>query len=136
MLANGATLGMKKAGEDTFTNLPGLKELPDMGVEPEKVENTCLTDSVKQYETGIGDAGDMVYKFKFDNGVADSSYRLLRAVEKSGETVSFQEKLKDGTVTEFDAQVAVKRTGAGVNAALEFDLSLSLQSEIKITDPA
>lgn len=136
MLANGATLGMKKKGESDYTNLPGLKELPDMGVEPEKVENTVLTDSVKQYENGIGDAGDMTYKFKFDNGSETSSYRLLRAVESSGETVSFQEKLKDGTVTEFDAQVAVKRTGAGVNAALEFDLSLSLQSELNITDPA
>lgn len=136
MLANGATLGMKKSGETSYTNLPGLKELPDMGVEPEKVENTVLTDSVKQYENGIGDAGDMTYKFKFDNASETSPYRLLRAVEASGETVSFQEKLKDGTITEFDAQVAVKRTGAGVNAALEFDLSLSLQSELDITDPA
>lgn len=136
MLANGATLGMKKKGETAYTNLPGLKELPDVGVDPEKVDNTCLTDSIKQYENGIGDAGDMTYKFKFDNGSDTSSYRLLRAVEATGETVSFQEKLKDGTVTEFDAQVAVKRTAAGVNAALEFDLSLSLQSALTITDPA
>ncbi len=136
MLANGATLEVKKSGESTFTKLPGLKELPDVGVEPEKVENTTLEDEIKQYENGIGDPGDMTYKFKWDNGGAKASYRILREYEKTGETVSFKETLKDGTTTEFDAQVAVKRTGAGVNAAMDFDLNLSLQSNLKITDPA
>ena len=50
MLANGATLEVKKSGESTFAKLPGLKELPDVGVEPEKVENTTLEDEIKQYE--------------------------------------------------------------------------------------
>lgn len=136
MLANGATLEVKKSGESTFAKLPGLKELPDVGVEPEKVENTTLEDEIKQYENGIGDPGDMTYKFKWDNGDAKASYRILREYEKTGETVSFKETLKDGTTTEFDAQVAVKRAGAGVNAAMEFGLNLSLQSNLKITDPA
>lgn len=136
MLANGATLKVKKKSESSYKDLPGLKELPDIGVDPEKVDNTCLTDSVKQYENGIGDAGDMAYIFKYDNSSADSSYRILRAIEESGETASFQETLKDGTTTTFDAQVAVKRKGAGVNGAMEFTLSLSLQSAIEIVDPA
>ena len=44
MLANGATLGYKEksASGSTFTNLPGLKEIPEMGVDPEKVENTDI----------------------------------------------------------------------------------------------
>lgn len=127
---------MKKKGESDYTDLPGLKTLPDMGVDPEKVENTCLTDSVKKYENGIGEPGDMTYTFKYDNSSATDSYRLLRAVEASGETASFKETLKDGTTTMFDAQVAVKRTSAGVNGAMEFTASLSLQSDIEITDPA
>lgn len=136
MLANGATLEVKKKGESSFTDLPGLKELPDIGVDPEKVENTCLTDSIKQYENGIGDAGDMAYIFKYDNSSATSAYRILRGIEESGDVASFQETLKDGTTTTFDAQVAVKRNGAGVNGAMEFTLSLSLQSAITIVDPA
>lgn len=136
MLANGATLEVKKKGESSYTKLPGLKELPDMGVDPEKVENTTLDDSVKQYENGIGDVGDMAYKFKYDNSSDTSAYRILRAIEESGETASFKETLKDGTTTEFDAQVAVKRNGAGVNGAMEFTASMSLQSDLNITDPA
>lgn len=137
MLANGATLGYKKKGsEGEYTDLPGLKEIPDCGVEPEKVENTCLTDKNKQYENGIGDLGDMKYKFKYDNSSADSPYRILRAAQDSGEVLSFQEKLKDGTITEFDAQVAVKRTGGGVNGVIEFEAAMSVQSDLEITDPA
>lgn len=134
MLANGATLGMKASGASSYTNLPGLKEIPDMGVDPEKVENTCLTDSIKQYENGIGDAGDMEYKFKYDNSKAGTAYRLLKAQENN--VVSFKEELADGTTTTFDAQVSIKRNGGGVNGVIEFTLALSLQSGLTIVDPA
>lgn len=48
----------------------------------------------------------------------------------------FQEKTKDGTVTEFTAQFSVKRTGGGVNGVIEFEVTMAVQSEIKQTDPA
>lgn len=137
MLANGATLGYKKKGADgDYTDLPGLKEIPDCGVEPEKVENTCLTDKNKQYENGIGDLGDMKYKFKYDNTKAESPYRVLREAQDAGDVLSFQEILKDGTITEFDAQVSVKRTGGGVNGVIECEVTMSVQSDLVITDPA
>lgn len=44
MLANGATLGYKESdSESAYIDLPGLKEIPDMGVEAEKVDNTDLS---------------------------------------------------------------------------------------------
>ena len=135
MLANGATLEYKKKGASTYTKLKGLKEIPEMGVDPEKVENTSLEDTVKQYEMGIGDAGDITYKFKYENDTADSPYRLMRTLEESGEVASFKETLKDGTTTEFDGQVSVKRTGGGVNGVIEFNLNIALQSKLTITDP-
>lgn len=136
MLANGAKLGYKKSGATAYTDLPGLKEIPDVGVEPEKVENTVLTDPHKKYEMGIGDLPEMVYKFKYDNSAEDSPYRVMREAQESAEVLSFQETLKDGTVTEYDAQVAVKRTGGGVNGVIEFNLTVIIQSDITYTDPA
>ncbi len=137
MLANGATLECKEKGSaGEYQDLPGLKELPEMGNEPEKVENTCLKDENKQYENGIGDLGDMVYKFKYDNTSADSPYRKMRTAQESGKVYSFRETLSDGTITEFDAQPSVKRTGGGVNGVIEFDLSMAVQSNLKFTDPA
>ncbi len=136
MLANGATLEMKKRGEATYTMLKGLKEIPEMGIEPEKVDNTTLDDEIKQYEQGIGEAGELAYKFKYDNTGEESPYRLLRALQASGEAAEFKETLKDGTTTEFTAQVSVKRTGGGVNGVIEFMANMALQSMLKITDPS
>lgn len=136
MLANGTKLGYKKKSESTYTDLPGLKEIPDLGVDAEKVDNTVLTDPHKKYEMGIGDLPDMVYKFKYENASATSPFRVLREAQDSGEVLSFQEKDPDGTVIEFDAQVSVKRTGGGVNGAIGFDLTVIVQSDISYTDPA
>lgn len=136
MLANGAKLEYKKSGQEIFVKLPGLKEIPEIGTDPEKVDNTTLEDEVKQSENGIGDPGDITYKFKYDNTKPDCPYRLMRELEESGAAAQFKETLKDGTTTEFTAQVAVKRTGGGVNGVIEFNVSMSLQSKFTITDPA
>lgn len=134
MLANGILLKCKRATDTDFATLDGLKEVPELGNEPEKVENTGLSDATKQYEFGIGDPGDLEYKFKFAN-TADSSYRKMKACEASKEVVSFKEVLPDGTEFSYDAQVATKVSGGAVNGVMEFTLKMALQSAITITDP-
>ena len=136
MLANGAKLGYKSKNETaTYTDLPGLKKIPDWGSDPEKVNNTCLTDAYSQYEMGIGELGDVKYKFKYDNSKADTPYRILKALSDSKEVGFFEETLKDGTKTDFSAQVSVKRTG-GVNGVIEFEATMVLQGAPTVTDPA
>lgn len=137
MLANGITLGCKKkSAVGDYTLLSGLKEVPEIGEEPEKVENTDLSDKVKKYEYGIGDAGDLTYLFKYENSSETSPYRVMRKAAADKEVLSFCETLPDGTKYEYDAQVSVKRTGGGVNGVIEFNLNMAVQSEIKVTDPA
>lgn len=136
MLANGITLGMKKKSEDAYTELEGLKEVPELGVDPEKVDNTVLSDKVKRSELGIGDPGDLTFKFKYENDSESCSYRKLRAVTDSKEKVSFEETFPDGTKFHFDAQCSIKVGGGGVNAAIDFTLNLGLQSDIEVVDPS
>lgn len=138
MLANGTKLGYKKksGSPSTYTDLTGLKEIPELGVEPEKVENTCLSDKVKKYENGIGDAGELEFKFKYENSSETSPYRVLRKAQEDGEILSFEETLPDGTKFNWDAQVSVKLGGGGVNGVIEFTLKMALQSEITVVDPS
>lgn len=138
MLANGATLGYKANGStgSTFTKLLGLKEIPENGVEPEKVENTDLDATNKEYEFGIGDPGEMQYKFKYDNSSADSPYRVLRGYQANNTLLDFEETLNDGTKTSYSAYVSVKRTGGGVNGVIEFTLNMAVSGKITYTDPA
>lgn len=135
MLANGAKLEYKTKTSGDYKKLEGLKEIPEIGNDPEKVDNSTLDDKQKVYEMGIGDPGDITYKFKYDNTEATSSYRVLRQYEESGEVLSFKETLKDGTTTTFDGQISLKRTGGGVNGVIEFNLNIAVCSAIEITDP-
>ena len=136
MLANGITLGVKETKEaPTYTELEGLKEVPELGADPEKVDNTTLADKTKIYELGIGDPGDLTYKFKWDNKEG-GSYRTLRDMADKKETVAFEETFPDGTKFHFDAQCSVKVGGGGVNGAIDFTLNLGLQSDIVVVDPA
>lgn len=134
MLSNGIKLSYKSGSATEFKELLGLKEVPELGIDPEKVENTGLGDKVKQYEFGIGDAGDLAYKFKFTNGADTDSYRILRTLADAGTTAKFQQELPDGTTFTFDAQSSVKISGGGINTAIDFTLNLALQSEIVVED--
>lgn len=137
MLANGIKLGYKKKGaEGDFTDLIGLKEVPEIGEEPEKIENTCLSDTVKQYEYGIGDPGDLEFKFKYENQKETSPYRVMRKAAEEKEVLSFEETLPDGTKFTWDAQVAVKLGSGAVNGLMEFTVKMALQSAIDTVDPS
>lgn len=136
MLANGIKLGFKPQGATgDFTDMTGLKEVPEMGNEPEKVENTGLADSVKQYEFGIGDPGDLEFKFKYENKTETSPYRVMRKAEAAKTVYTFCETYPDGTKFTFDAMVSVKLGSGAVNGVLEWTLKMALQSDIVPTDP-
>jgi len=137
MLANGAKLSYKEHGKTgDYTDLVGLKEIPEMGEEPEKVENTCLTDKHTQYEKGIGDSPDLDYVFKYDNTQANSPYRILRGFADSNTMLDLKETLADGTTTEFSGVPSIRRTGGGVNGVIEFTASFMLSGDMTVTDPA
>lgn len=136
MLANGIKLSYKTGEAASYTELTGLKKVPDMGNEPEKVENTCLSDKNKQYEYGIGDYGDLEYTFKYVNDSATSPYRVLRGLADAKTAVDFKQDYPDGTSFAFKAQCSVKLGGGKVNEAIEFTLKLAVQSDIAATDPA
>lgn len=133
MLANGITLAYKELG--SYVILKGLKEVPEFGSEPEKVDATTLEDTVKQYEFGIGDYGDLEYTFKYENN-AESSYRKLRGFAEEKTLVEFEQTYPDGTKFQFSALVNVKLGGGGVNSVIDFKLQLALQSDITVVDPA
>jgi hypothetical protein len=133
MLANGIKLAFSKTKGD-YQNLVGLKEVPEFGIEPEKVENTTLADKVKKYEFGIGDAGELEYKFAYDNTAATSPYRVLRNAADNKEKLYFEQTYPDNTKVTFEGQVSVKLGGGGVNSVIEFTLKIALQSELTFVD--
>lgn len=136
MLANGSTIGYAAdatTAPSVFTNIPDLKELPDIGAEPELVDNTALSDSIRRNEMGIGDPGEMEFVFRYNNAEAGASYRVAKGL--SG-VKWFQVKLFDGTTYTFKAIPSCRLSGGGVNDPIEFVMALALQSDITIADPS
>lgn len=132
MLANGIKLGYSTSGTTSYTDLEGLQEVPDIGIEPEKVENTCLSDTVKQYEKGIGDAGDMEFKFKYTN----ATWKILRGFEALTSPVNFKVTYPDGSSVAFSAEVSNKISGGGVNDPIQITMATALQSSLTWADPS
>lgn len=136
MLTNGITLKVGTSKE-SLVLLNDLKEVPDIGGDPELVENTRLNAKYKQYEVGVGDAGDLVYKFVYDNSSASSDYRVLRGYADAGNPVFFQQAFPDGTLIDFEATIALKIISAGgINTPVEFDVTCGLASDLEITNPS
>ena len=123
MLANGIKLAFSET-KGNYQNLVGLKEVPEFGIEPEKVENTTLADTVKKYE----------YKFAYNNSSATAPYRVLRKAADGKKKLYFEQTYPDGTKVTFEGQVSVKLGGGGVNAVIEFTLKIALQSELTFVD--
>ena len=138
MLANGITLSYKQksASGTQYTVIPGLKEVPELNNNKEKVENTALSDEVKQYELGIGDPGDLTFLFRYMNADEKQAYRTMRGFAESGAILSFRETFPDGTIFSFDAQIDIRMGGGGVNGVIDWTLAPALQSKITVTDPA
>ena len=68
LLTKGIKLSYAAKGQDSFTELTNLQEIPEIGNgAPEKIEVTVLTDEAKKYIAGLGDSGqDLAFKFLYE----------------------------------------------------------------------
>lgn len=142
MLANGTRLYYSEtpisSGTSGWTEIPDLKEVPDMGVDPERVDNTGLNDTNRQYEQGIGDTGETMYLFKYPankEAYATSAWKLGREWQQSGKTIYFREVMKDGFESKFSGTCSAKRTGGALNGIVDVQLNIAINSNITYTEP-
>lgn len=111
-------------GAPSYTEIPDLQEIPELGGDPEKIDVTTLKDTVKRSIPGVKDLGDLTFKFLYDK----ANFLAIRAIEGIN---YFKVEFSDGMVATFAAIPNVKMGGAAVNGALTYSISMSLQSEIE-----
>ena len=133
--ANQTKISYKTGDLATFTEIPYLMEIPELGGAPEKIDVTVLSDTVKKYIPGIKDYGDLVFKFLYDNSDENANYRILKGMDDTGTTATFKIEYPDGTAHQFDAIPSVKLDAGTINGALTFSSTMLLQSDIEITNP-
>ena len=134
ILTKGITLSYKKTGS-TYTEIANLQECPELGGTAENVEVTTLADGNKKYIKGIKDFGELAFKFLYDNSGAESNYRVVRGLEEAGNIVDWKVTFPDNTSFAFSGEVTTAIDSAAVNAALTFTATITLNSDITVTNP-
>lgn len=135
ILTKGITLSYKKTGS-TYTEIANLQECPELGGTAENVEVTTLADGNKKYIKGIKDFGELAFKFLYDNSGAESNYRVVRGLEEAGNIVDWKVTFPDNTSFAFSGEVTTAIDSAAVNAALTFTATITLNSDIAVTNPS
>ena len=135
ILSKGITLSYKGSGS-SYTVIENLQECPELGGSAQTVEVTTLADGNKKYIKGIKDFGELEFKFLYDNSGATSNYRVVKGLEDAGKVVDWKVTFPDGTSFGFSGEVTTKIDGAAVNAALTFAATITLNSDITVTNPS
>ena len=115
-----------------YTEIPGLQEIPELGGDPEQIDVTCLSDTVKRSIPGVQDLGDLAFTFLYSK----ANYLALTGASglKSDVVYSWKVEFSDGLAATFTAIPNVKLSGGSVNAAVNFTINMSLQSAITFAD--
>ena len=135
LLTKDIKLSYKKDSSSSYEVLDGLQEVPSLGGTPDKVEVTTLSDASRRYIKGIKDYGDLTFKFLYQNDTETSNFRILRGLEESGKIVEWKVDFPDGTGFEFSGECTVAPSDGAANAAITFNLTISLNSDIAVTNP-
>ena len=135
ILTKGITLSYKKDGSN-YSVIANLQECPELGGTAENVEVTTLADGNKKYIKGIKDFGELAFKFLYDNSGAESNYRIVRGLEEAGSIVEWKVTFPDNTTFAFSGEVTTAIDSAAVNAALTFTATITLNSDITVTNPS
>ena len=122
----GAKLSVSDTSGGTYTEIPGLQEIPELGGDPEQIDVTTLEDTVKRSIPGVQDLGDLAFTFLYDK----TNFLALKAGLDTTTTYHWKVEFNDGLQVTFEAIPNIKLSGGGSNAALTFTINMSLQSEI------
>lgn len=128
LLSKDITLSYCATSSGTFTELKDLQEVPNMGGTAEKVDVTTLADGAYMRINGIKDYGDSLdFTFLY----SAERYQECIDIEEAGTSYFWKVTFPDDAVFSFQGEASCATVGAGVNAALQFTLSIALTSDIE-----
>ena len=134
-----ATQGFSTIGLDVKVDSVSLNyvtDIGDIGAAPSELDATCMKDTMKKSVPGVQDTKNFEVTFLFDNSAADSDFRKLKALQNAGSICPLSVTFPDGTVFTSGGYVSVMVLGAKVDDLITAKLSISLQRDWTVTDPA
>ena len=121
-----------------YSKLCDIKEFPDLGGEPEQVEITTLSDSMRRYVPGIQDTEALTFTTNYT--LADYNALVALAGQENNYAVWFDDGSAvspSGLLGQWSLKgyLSVFVTGAGVNDPREMQITITPTTVITFTDP-
>ena len=131
----GTYLMYKASGGNTYTKLVDIKNFPDLGGEPERVDVTTLSDRVRKYAMGVQDLSS----FTFNANYIAADYQKITALTGNqtefaiwiGDTESSGVYTPTGSDGQwaFTGDISVYKAGGDVNAAQDMTITIFPSTE-------
>lgn len=126
------TFLMVKGTGDTWSKLIDIKNFPDMGAEPEQLENTTLSSHAKTYEPGLENTSSLSFKANYSSADYDTC-AALRHTDKDysiwfgGTEDAARNVTPTGSEGKFDfkGQLDVYVNGAETNAVVDMTITIT-----------
>ena len=133
---NGSKLEFSTTEEGSYTKINGLRETPDIGGTPNKIDTTDLDNTT--YETainGLMPAQEYEFTFNMEDPATEANIKLVSDLEDSKAIVYWKYTLTNGIIIKFRSDVRTTILGGGSGDLIGFSISLSPIDEIVKTIP-
>lgn len=133
---NGSKLEYKESSGSSYTQIYGLRQTPDIGGTPNKIDTTDLDNTT--FETainGLQPAQEYDFEFNMEDPAATANIYLVSQMEDSGKVYEFKYTLSNEITVEFQSDVRTTILGGASGDLIGFTMHLSPIAEPVVTIP-
>lgn len=119
VLSKGTVLSYKSAA--AFVPIAGVKSVPQIGSDPERIDVTTLDDAKRKYISGLQDTENLEFAVIYQT-TNFSTFQTFAAT--ATDATEFELAYPDGMKVTFSGKPSVKINATEVNAAMEFSITI------------
>lgn len=132
----GTKIEYSETENGTYTRILGVKTIPAIGDEPNKISTTCLDNT--KYETeidGLMPAPKMSFDFNMEDPSAEANIKTVDTLATSGKSYYWKITKSNGIVHTYKSKVKYGFKQLDINAISEFTMYHAPENEIVTTIP-
>lgn len=118
VLSKGTTLAYKNDAD--YIELGGVKSIPAMGSDPEKVDVSHLKSEARSYIAGLPDSDTLEFAFVYQS----KNFADVHTICAADKEYEFKVTFPDTATITFKGKPVLKTSAIEVNGAIEFSLSV------------
>lgn len=119
ILSKGTVLSYKDAAGVDFIPVAGVKSIPQIGSDPERIDVTDLQSEKRQYIAGLQDVDNLEFAVVYKTADFTTFHAFAETATSATE---FQIEYPDGMIVTFKGEPTVRLGATEVNGALEYSI--------------